>query len=202
MGKLKGGVSDLDSSSRMVRGLKMRRVVVTGMGMVTPLGDGPDKTWEGLTNSKSSAGEVSLFDASALPCRVACEVKRGDGSGSTFNPDSYMDARERRRVDEFILFGMAAAKQAIDQAGWSEPTDEERSRTGVMIGSGIGGLRWISEMSVVLHEKGHKRVSPHFIAGSIINLVSGNVSIKYGYLGPNHAAATACSTGVSLKYED
>lgn len=173
----------------------MRRVVVTGLGMVSPLGDTVDTTWKRLIEGHSGAGDITLFDTETFPCKIACEVPIGDGSEGTFNPDAYMDPKEQRRVDNFILFGMAAAKQAIDDAGWAAPGEEECLRTGVMIGSGIGGLRWISDTSIILHERGIRRVSPHFIAGSIINLASGNVSIKYGFKGPNHAPVTACSTG-------
>lgn len=173
----------------------MRRVVVTGMGMVSPLGDTVDTTWDRLTAGQSGAGNVTLFDIEQFPCKVACEVPLGDGSDGTFNPDAYMAPKDQRRVDNFILFGMAAAEQAIKDSGWEEPGEEACLRTGVMVGSGIGGLRWIADTAVTLHERGLRRVSPHFIAGSIINLVSGNVSIKYGFKGPNHAVVTACSTG-------
>jgi len=173
----------------------MKRVVVTGMGMVSPLSNSVEGTWKRLIEGHSGAGPITLFDTETFPCKVACEVPLGDGTNDTFNPDDWMDPKDQRRVDNFILFGMAAAMQAIDDAGWARPTDEECLRTGVMIGSGIGGLRWISDMSITLHERGIRRVSPHFIAGSIINLVSGNVSIKYGFKGPNHAPVTACSTG-------
>lgn len=173
----------------------MRRVVVTGMGMVSPLGDTVDYTWKKLIEGKSGAGPVTLFDTETFPCKVACEVPLGDGADGTFNPDTYMLPKDQRRVDNFILFGMAAAQQAVEDAGWTEPGEEESLRTGVMIGSGIGGLRWIADTAVTLHERGIRKVSPHFIAGSIINLVSGNVSIKYGFKGPNHAPVTACSTG-------
>ncbi|TNE62001.1 MAG: beta-ketoacyl-[acyl-carrier-protein] synthase II [Alphaproteobacteria bacterium] len=173
----------------------MRRVVVTGLGMVSPLACGVNETWSRLIEGQSGAGPVTLFDTTDFPCKVACEVKLGDGTNGTFNADDWMDAREQRRVDTFILFGMAAATQALRDAGWESPGDEESLRTGVMIGAGIGGLKWISEMSLVLNERGVRRVSPHFIAGSIINLASGNVSIKYGFKGPNHSVVTACSTG-------
>ncbi len=173
----------------------MRRVVVTGMGMVSPLASSVDGTWKRLIEGQSGAGEISLFDATEFPCKVACEVPLGDGTNDTFNPDDWMPAKDRRRVDNFILFGMAAAMQAVKDAGWENPGEEESLRTGVMIGAGIGGLKWIADTSIVLHERGLRRVSPHFIAGSIINLVSGNVSIKYGFKGPNHAPVTACSTG-------
>lgn len=175
---------------------QMRRVVITGMGMISPLATGVDETWEKLIAGKSGASAVTHFDASSMPCRVACEIKRDGSPEAIFNADDWMDAREQRRVDDFILMGVAAACQAIKQAGWENPNDEESERTGVMIGSGIGGLDWIAKTAITLHEQGHRRVSPHFIAGSIINLVSGNVSIKFGYKGPNHAVVTACSTGV------
>lgn len=173
----------------------MRRVVVTGLGMVSPLSDSVDGTWKRLIEGHSGAGPITLFDTEQFPCKIACEVKLGDGTNDTFNPDAWMLPKEQRRVDNFIVFGMAAAMQAVQDAGWEDPGEEACERTGVMIGAGIGGLRWISEMSVTLHEKGLRKVSPHFIAGSIINLASGNVSIKYGFKGPNHAAVTACSTG-------
>lgn len=173
----------------------MRRVVVTGMGMVSPLGDTVGTTWNRLIEGQSGAGPITLFDTENFPCKIACEVPLGDGSDGTFNPDTYMAPKDQRRVDNFILFGMAAAQQAVEDAGWDTPNDEQRLRTGVMVGSGIGGLNWIANTAVTLHERGVRKVSPHFIAGSIINLVSGNVSIKYGYQGPNHAVVTACSTG-------
>ncbi len=173
----------------------MRRVVVTGLGMVSPLASSVDGTWKRLIEGQSGAGNISLFDATDYPCKVACEVTLGDGSNDTFNPDDWMTPKDQKRVDNFIVFGMAAAIQAVRDAGWEEPGEEECLRTGVMIGAGIGGLKWISDTSLVLKEKGIRRVSPHFIAGSIINLASGNVSIKYGFKGPNHAAVTACSTG-------
>ncbi|WP_374763989.1 beta-ketoacyl-ACP synthase II [Yunchengibacter salinarum] len=173
----------------------MRRVVVTGKGMVSPLGKDSETSWSRLVNGESGAGPITLFDATGMPCTIACEVPRGDGSGGTFNPDEVMTARERRRVDDFILYGMGAADEAIRDAGWGDPGEEECLRTGVSIGAGIGGLSWIADSAVTLKERGHRRISPHFIAGSIINLVSGNVSIRYGYKGPNHAVVTACATG-------
>ncbi len=173
----------------------MRRVVVTGMGMVSPLASGVDSTWKRLIEGQSGAGQISLFDATEFPCKVACEVPLGDGSNDTFNADDWMTPKNQKRVDNFIVFGMAAAMQAVQDAGWEQPDEEECLRTGVMIGAGIGGLKWIADTSIVLHERGLRKVSPHFIAGSIINLVSGNVSIKYGFKGPNHAPVTACSTG-------
>ena len=173
----------------------MRRVVVTGLGMVTPLADGVEESWSRLIDGRSGAGSITRFDATGWPARVACEVPLGDGSDGTFCADRYMEPKERRRVDDFILYGIAAAQQAVEDAGWTEVDDEESERTGVMIGSGIGGLPGIAEASVLLHERGPRRVSPHFIPGRLINLVSGHVSIRYRFRGPNHAVVTACSTG-------
>lgn len=173
----------------------MRRVVVTGLGMVSPLGCGVETSWKNILEGKSGAGPITKFDTETYPCKVACEVPVGDGTDGTFNADDWMPAKDRRRVDEFILFGMAAAQMAVKDAGWEDPSEEDKLRTGVSIGSGIGGLDWISKTAITLNERGVRKVSPHFIAGSIINLVSGNVSIKYGYKGPNHAVVTACATG-------
>jgi len=173
----------------------MRRVVVTGLGLVTPLADGVEATWERLLAGQSGAGPISLFDASGLATTYACEVKRGDGSDGTFNPDAYLAPKEQRKVDEFILFGIAAAQQAIEDSGWVADTDEKQHRTGVMIGSGIGGLQTIADTAVMIKEKGPRRVSPFFIPGALINLISGQVSIKHGFKGPNHSVVTACSTG-------
>ena len=173
----------------------MRRVVVTGLGLVTPLADGVEATWERLLAGQSAAGPISLFDASGLATTYACEVKRGDGSDGTFNPDAYLAPKEQRKVDEFILFGIAAAQQAIEDSGWVADTDEKQHRTGVMIGSGIGGLQTIADTAVMIKEKGPRRVSPFFIPGALINLISGQVSIKHGFKGPNHSVVTACSTG-------
>ena len=173
----------------------MRRVVVTGLGLVTPLATGVEETWSRLLAGQSGAGTITRFDASHLATTYACEVKRGDGSNGTFNPDLYMEPKEQRKVDEFILYGVAAAEQAIKDAGW-EPEDRDAlERTGVLIGSGIGGLASIAETSITLKEKGPRRVSPFFVPGALINLISGQVSIKYGFRGPNHAVVTACSTG-------
>jgi 3-oxoacyl-[acyl-carrier-protein] synthase II len=173
----------------------MRRVVVTGMGLVTPLGASVKEAWGRLIDSQSGAGNITRFDASKMTARVACEVKGGDGSGWTFNPENWMTPKEQRRVDPFIVYGVAAAAQAVSDAGWDDPSDEEKLRTGVIIGSGIGGLPGIEEASITFHERGPRRVSPYFIPGRLINLASGNVSIRYGYKGPNHAPVTACSTG-------
>ncbi len=173
----------------------MRRVVVTGLGLVTPLASGVDATWQRLIAGQSAGRPITKFDASAMPCRIACDVPLGDGQDGSFNPDDWMPAKERRRVDDFILFGLAAAKQAVSDAGWQPEGEEDRARTGVMIGAGIGGLPGIEESSVTLHEKGPRRISPFFIPGRLINLVSGYVSIEFGFTGPNHAVVTACSSG-------
>jgi len=173
----------------------MRRVVVTGLGLVTPLACGVEETWSRLVAGKSGAGRITAFDASDLATKIACSVPRGDGSNGTFNPDQWMDPKEQRRVDEFILFGIAAAKQAVADSGWVPSNEEERDRTGVLIGSGIGGLNGIAETAVLLQEKGPRRVSPFFIPGRLINLVSGYASIEFGFKGPNHAVVTACATG-------
>ncbi|MFA7432286.1 MAG: beta-ketoacyl-ACP synthase II [Gemmobacter sp.] len=173
----------------------MRRVVVTGLGMVTPLACGVEATWERLLAGQSGAGPITRFDTSNVVTTYACEIPMGDGSDGTFNPDDWMEPKERRKVDDFILYGMAAAAQAVKDSGWVPATDEDRERTGVMIGSGIGGLSSIAETAVLIKERGPKRVSPFFIPGALINLVSGQVSIRYGFKGPNHAVVTACSTG-------
>ena len=172
-----------------------RRVVVTGLGLVTPLACGVEETWKRLLAGESGAGTITKFDASHLATTYACEVKYGDGSDGTFNPDDWLSGKEQKKVDEFILFGMAAAIQAVRDAGWMPEAEEDRLRTGVMIGSGIGGLNSIAETALLIRDKGARRVSPFFIPGSLINLISGNVSIKYGFKGPNHAVVTACSTG-------
>ncbi|WP_416915670.1 MAG: beta-ketoacyl-ACP synthase II [Roseicyclus sp.] len=173
----------------------MRRVVVTGLGLVTPLASGVEKTWERLLAGQSGAGTITRFDASHLATTYACEVPLGDGSDGTFNPDDWMEPKERRKVDDFILYGMAAAVQAVEDSGWMPEGTEDRERTGVLIGSGIGGLSSIADTSITLKEKGPRRVSPFFVPGALINLISGQVSIRYGFKGPNHAVVTACSTG-------
>ena len=173
----------------------MRRVVVTGLGLVTPLACGVEETWSRLLNCESGAGPITRFDPSEFQTTYACEVPRGDGSDGSFNPDDWMAPKEQRKVDDFILYGMAAADQAVKDAGWTPEGDGDRERTGVMIGSGIGGLKNIADTAVMMAERGPKRVSPFFIPGSLINLVSGQVSIRYGFKGPNHAVVTACSTG-------
>jgi 3-oxoacyl-[acyl-carrier-protein] synthase II len=173
----------------------MRRVVVTGLGLVTPLATGVEETWSRLLAGQSGAGTITRFDASHLATTYACEVKRGDGTDGTFNPDDWMEPKEARKVDEFILYGMAAADQAIKHAGWTPSDTESLERTGCLIGSGIGGLSSIADTSITLKEKGPRRVSPFFVPGALINLISGQVSIRYGFKGPNHAVVTACSTG-------
>ncbi|MBM3619368.1 MAG: beta-ketoacyl-ACP synthase II [Alphaproteobacteria bacterium] len=173
----------------------MRRVVVTGMGMVTPLGDGVDTTWRGLLESKSGIRAVQGFDVSDLPTKIAGNVPAGDKANGHFNADLYMLPKDQRKVDQFIIYGMAAATQAVEDAGWTAPSDEQKERTGVLIGSGIGGLQTIFEASVTLQERGPRRLSPFFIPSALINLASGQVSIKFGFKGPNHSVVTACSTG-------
>jgi 3-oxoacyl-[acyl-carrier-protein] synthase II len=173
----------------------MRRVVITGVGMVTPLGANVETVWASILASKSGAGPITRFDATDYACRIAMEVKHGDGTGDTFDQTKRIDHKVLRQVDPFIIFGIDAAGQALEDAGLTTMTEEERYRAGCMIGSGIGGLPGIEKESIVLHEKGPRRVSPHFVHGRLINLISGQVSIKYGLMGPNHAVVTACSTG-------
>ncbi|TXL76351.1 beta-ketoacyl-ACP synthase II [Vineibacter terrae] len=173
----------------------MRRVVVTGMGMVTPLGDGVDTTWRRLIAGESGIRAIQSFDTSDLPTKIAGEVPVGDKANGHFNADLYMPPKDQRKVDRFIVFAVSAASQAIEDSGWQAATDEDRERAGVMIGSGIGGLQTIYEGSLTVKEKGPRRLSPFFIPSALINLASGQVSIKYGLKGPNHAVVTACSTG-------
>jgi len=173
----------------------MRRVVVTGLGLVTPLADGVEKTWERLLAGQSGGGPITQFDASEVVTKYACEVKRGDGSDGTFDADRYMEPKEQRKVDTFIIFGMAAAQQAVEDAGLAALGEAEKLRTGVMIGSGIGGLNSIANTAIMMKEKGPRRVSPFFVPGALINLISGQVAIRHGFKGPNHAVVTACSTG-------
>jgi 3-oxoacyl-[acyl-carrier-protein] synthase II len=173
----------------------MRRVVVTGMGMLTPLGCGVETTWQRLLRGESGAKRIDRFDVSDIACQIACSIPRGDGSDGTFNPDQWMEPKEQRKVDEFIVYAMCAARQALDDAGWRPQSYEDQTNTGVMIGSGIGGIEGIADVAVTLREKGPRRVSPFFIPGRIINLASGFVSIEFGLKGPNHAVVTACSTG-------
>jgi len=173
----------------------MRRVVVTGMGMVSPLACGVGESWARLLDGQSGAGTITKFDASGLATGYACEVTRGDGTDGTFNPDDWVAPKDQRKIDAFILYGIAAAMQAVEDSGWKPDDIADQLRTGVMIGSGIGGLTSIQNTSILLKERGPRRVSPFFIPGALINLVSGQVSIKYGFKGPNHAVVTACSTG-------
>jgi len=173
----------------------MRRVVVTGLGLVTPLACGVEESWSRLLDGQSGAGKITRFDASHLATDYACEVPHGDGSDGTFNPDDWMSVKERRKVDDFILYGIAAAQQAVEDSGWLPTERDDQERTGVLIGSGIGGLNSIANTAVMMAEKGPRRVSPFFVPGALINLISGQVSIRYGFKGPNHAVVTACSTG-------
>ncbi|WP_075215860.1 beta-ketoacyl-ACP synthase II [Mongoliimonas terrestris] len=173
----------------------MRRVVITGLGMVTPLANGVEATWKRLLAGESGARRIETFQVDDLPCQIACVIPRGDGTDGTFNPDAYVEPKEQRKVDDFIVFAIAAATQAVEDSGWT-PTDyEDQIRSGVLIGSGIGGIEGIVEAGYTLRDKGPRRVSPFFIPGRLINLASGHVSIKYGFKGPNHAVVTACSTG-------
>ncbi len=173
----------------------MRRVVVTGLGMVTPLASGVEPTWRRLLAGESGIGRVETFEVSDLTCKIAGQIPRGDGSDGTFNPDQWMEPKEQRKVDDFILFGMAAAQQALDDADWHPTSYEDQITSGVLIGSGIGGIEGIAETALLLRDRGPRRISPFFIPGRIINLASGYVSIAHSLKGPNHAVVTACSTG-------
>ncbi len=175
--------------------MEFRRVVVTGIGAVTPLGAGVDNIWGRILNGESGAGTIQGFDVSDLAVKIACEVPIGDRESGAFNPDDHVAPKDQRKMDRFIIYGIGAAEEAIADAGWTPDSEEELERTGVMIGSGIGGLETIAEAAMLLRDKGPRRVSPFFIPSSLINLASGQVSIKYGYKGPNHAPVTACSTG-------
>jgi len=173
----------------------MRRVVITGTGMVTPLACGVEETWGRLIAGQNSARKIDTFEVSDIAAKIGCPIPRGDGSDGTYNADQWMDPKDQRRVDEFIIYAMCASVQAIEDSGWKPEAYEDQIRTGVMIGSGIGGLIGIEETSLILAEKGPRRVSPFFIPGRLINLASGYVSIRYGLKGPNHSVVTACSTG-------
>ena len=175
--------------------MEFRRVVVTGIGAVTPLGAGVDNIWGRILNGESGAGRIEGFDVSDLAVKIACEVPLGDRESGGVNADDHVSPKDQRKMDRFILYGIGAADEAIADAGWTPDSDEESERTGVMIGSGIGGLETIAEAAMLLRDKGPRRVSPFFIPSSLINLASGQVSIKYGFNGPNHAPVTACSTG-------
>ncbi|MEC8289363.1 MAG: beta-ketoacyl synthase N-terminal-like domain-containing protein, partial [Pseudomonadota bacterium] len=165
----------------------MRRVVVTGLGAVTPLGAGLNNVWDRLLKGESGAAEIQSFDTNDLSVKIACQVPTGGADPGVFNPDDYLPPKDQRKVDQFIIFALGAAAEAIEDSGWSPRNDEDAYRTGVMIGSGIGGLATIAEAATLLQEKGPRRISPFFIPSSLINLASGQVSIKYGFKGPNHA---------------
>ena len=173
----------------------MRRVVITGLGLITPLADGVEKSWERLLAGQSGAGPITRFDPEGFATTYACEVPYGDGTDGTFNPDKYMHPKDQRKIDTFILFAMAAAIQAVEDSGWMPENTADLERTGVLTGSGIGGLQSIAETAIMMKEKGPRRVSPFFVPGALINLISGQIAIKYGFKGPNHAVVTACSTG-------
>jgi 3-oxoacyl-[acyl-carrier-protein] synthase II len=180
----------------------MRRVVITGIGLVTPLGWGREISWQAILAGKSGANRITAFDPTDYACQIACEVPRVDGRGGggpdvegSFDPDQVMSAKDRRRIDDFILYAIAAADEAVKDANWVIEDEAERERTGVIIGSGIGGLNTIAETTLELEAKGPRRVSPFFIPSALINLASGHVSIRYGYKGPNHSVVTACATG-------
>ena len=173
----------------------MRRVVVTGLGLVTPLACGVEETWARLVKGESACRKITTFETEDLPARIAANVPRGDGNNGTFNADHWMDPKDQRRVDDFIVFGMGAARQAFDDSKLVLDTEDKRTRAGVMIGSGIGGLNGIAEAAITLQEKGPRRISPFFIPGRLINLASGHISIQFGLRGPNHAVVTACSSG-------
>ncbi len=188
----------------------MRRVVVTGMGLVTPLGSGVKASWGRLIESQSGIGAIESFDVSDMPCRIAGMVPEGDAADGLFNFADWVDTKERRKMDEFIVYALGAAGEAIADSGWKPESEEDLERTGVMIGSGIGGLKVISDGAVTLHERGPRRVTPFFIPASLINLASGQVSIRHGFKGPNHSVVTACSSGAHaigdaarlIQYED
>ena len=173
----------------------MRRVVVTGLGMVTPLGCGVEPTWKRILNGESGARKIDTFEVSDLPSHIACMIPRGDGTNGTFNADQWMEPKDQRKVDDFIVFAMAAARQALDDANWHPTTEEDRCATGTLIGSGIGGLSGIADAAILVKERGPRKLSPFFIPGRLINLASGYVSIEHGLKGPNHSVVTACSTG-------
>lgn len=173
----------------------MRRVVITGIGLISPFGMGAEHSWKELLTGRSAARRVSAFEVDDLPCKIAHIIPRGDGSNGTFNPGAFLEPKELRKIGDFILYGIAAADEALADSGWKPESDDDRNATGVMIGSGIGGIEGISENAIILKERGPRRISPFFIPGNIINLVSGQVSIRHGLRGPNHAVVTACSTG-------
>ncbi|TIV96380.1 MAG: beta-ketoacyl-[acyl-carrier-protein] synthase II [Mesorhizobium sp.] len=173
----------------------MRRVVVTGLGLLSPFGTGVEHSWKELLSGRSAARRITEFEVDDLACRIAHVVPRGDGSNGTFNPEAVLEPKELRKIGDFILYGIAAADEALADSGWKPETHEDQCATGVLIGSGIGGIDGIAENAMILKERGPRRISPFFIPGQIINLVSGQVSIRHGLKGPNHAVVTACSTG-------
>lgn len=173
----------------------MRRVVITGVGMVTPLACGAEETWKRILAGENAAERIENFQVDDVAAQIACQIRFGDGSDGTFNPNDWMEPKEQRKVDPFIVYGMAASDMALEDANWHPTKDEDCYRTGVLLGSGIGGLQGIEQTSLLLAERGPRRVSPFFIPGRLINLVSGQVSIKHGLKGPNHSVVTACSTG-------
>ncbi|MBX3423611.1 MAG: beta-ketoacyl-ACP synthase II [Pirellulaceae bacterium] len=173
----------------------MRRVVVTGLGMVSPVACGFEQSWQGVLAGRSAVAPITEFDVEDMPVKIASHVPRGDGTNGTFNADHWMEPKEQRKVDDFIIYAIAAAQQAMDDAGWRPETYEQQCRSGTLIGSGIGGLKGIAETTLTLHERGPRRVSPFFIPGRLINLASGHISIRFGLKGPNHSVVTACSTG-------
>ena len=173
----------------------MRRVVITGTGMVSPLGSGTEISWKRLLEGKNAAARVENFEVDDLAAQIACQIPLGDGSDGSFNPNDWLAPKEQRKVDPFIIYGMAAATQALNDADWHPQSDKDRNTTGVLIGSGIGGLQGIEQTAHVLRDRGPRRVSPFFIPGRLINMVSGQVSIQHGLKGPNHSVVTACSTG-------
>jgi 3-oxoacyl-[acyl-carrier-protein] synthase II len=176
----------------------MRRVVVTGIGLLSPFGVGAEHTWKQLLAGRSAARRVDTFEVDDLPSKIAHVMPRAggsEGSEAAFDPDRFMEPKEQRKVGDYIIYGVAAADMALEDAGWKPATYEEQCATGVLIGSGIGGIEGIAENAMILKERGPRRISPFFIPGNIINLVSGHVSIRHGLKGPNHAVVTACSTG-------
>ena len=173
----------------------MRRVVITGLGLVTPLACGVEASWARLLAGQSGARPITKFKVDDLACRIACDVPRGDGSDGSYDPNQWVDSKDQRRVDDFITYGITAAQQAVTDSGYEPKSEEERERAGVLIGSGIGGLDGIEQASILVHEKGPRKLSPFFIPGRLINLASGYVSIRFGFKGPNHSVVTACSTG-------
>ena len=172
----------------------MRRVVVTGLGLVTPLGVGVDFVWDNLIKGNSGIGKIENFETEDLPVKIAAQIPRGDDLGS-YNPDDWLDPKEQRKVDEFITYAICASDQAIKDSGWVADTYDKEIRSGVLIGSGIGGLQGIEDAAIILRDKGPRRISPFFIPGRLINLASGHISIRNNFKGPNHSVVTACSTG-------